>query len=91
MAEKDEQSAGIEYSGIAGSSKECQDAVVRLLQFDDRITRVRILSSPENMHCLLLTINTGDLVAIKSGFASGYGGEGPVLMKKLIRSINVGC
>ncbi len=25
----------------------------------------------------MLTINVGDLVAIKSGFASGYGGEGP--------------
>lgn len=69
--------AGIEYAGVAGSSLECQDAVVRLLQFGDRITQVRILTSPENTHCLLLTVGTGDLVAIKSGFASGYGGEGP--------------
>ncbi len=68
--------AGIEYVGLSGISKECQDAVLRLLQFGDRITNVRILSS-SNEHCLLLTINGGDRVAVKSGFASGYSGEGP--------------
>ncbi len=31
----------------------------------------------ENSHCLLLTDDTGDHIAIKSGFASGYGGTGP--------------
>jgi hypothetical protein len=73
---KGDRLAGIEYSGIAGASQECQNAVVRLLQFGDSITHARILSSNNN-HCLLLTINAGDLVAIKSGFTSGYGGEGP--------------
>lgn len=68
--------AGIEYVGVAGASKECQDAVLRFIQCRDRITLARILSSSRD-HCLLLTINVGDLVAVKSGFASGYGGEGP--------------
>lgn len=68
--------AGIEYSGVPGASHECQDAVMRLLQFGDSIVRARILSHSENGHCLLLTINVGDLVAIKSGFASEYLGEG---------------
>lgn len=67
--------AGIEYVGQPGISKDCQDAVVRLLQFGDRVTHVRILSS-SNDHCLLLRLNVGDLVAVKSGFASGYLGEG---------------
>jgi hypothetical protein len=67
--------AGIQYSGSAGFSLDCKNAVLRLLQFGDDITRVRILSSNHN-HCLLLTVNE-DLLAIKSGFASGYGGEGP--------------
>lgn len=67
--------AGIEYVGVPGVSVECQEAVMRLLQFRDRITLARILTS-NSTHCLLLTVN-GDSVAVKSGFASGYGGEGP--------------
>lgn len=68
--------AGIEYAGIGGSTQDCQDAVLRLIQFGTRIVRVVILSASSD-HCLLLTVNEGDLVAIKSGFASGYGGGGP--------------
>lgn len=71
-----DDSAMIEYAGVTGASKECQDAVIRLIQFGDRIIRARILTC-EREHCLLLTVNVGDLVAVKSGFASGYGGEGP--------------
>lgn len=68
--------AGIEYVGIAGISKDCQDAVLRFIQFGTRITDVRILSA-KSRHCLLLTREGGDQVAVKSGFATGYGGEGP--------------
>lgn len=70
------ESAGIEYVGIAGSSEDCQDAVLRFIQYGDRITHARILSY-SRVHCLLLTVNVGDLVGVKSGFASGYGGKGP--------------
>jgi hypothetical protein len=76
QAERSDKPAAIEYAGIAGISKDCQDAVLRFIQFGDRITHSRILSSSRD-HCLLLTINLGDVVAVKSGFASGYGGEGP--------------
>jgi hypothetical protein len=68
--------AGIEYVGLPGISEECQNAVLRLLQFGDKITHARILSSSGD-HCLLLTVHVGDIVAVKSGFASGYLGEGP--------------
>jgi len=68
--------AGIEYVGVSGISKECQDAVLRLLQYGDKITHARILSS-SSRHCLLLTVNGGDIIAVKSGFSSGYLGEGP--------------
>jgi hypothetical protein len=71
-----DQPAGIEYVGISGGSKDCQDAVLRFIQFGTRITHVRILSAKGN-HCLLLTRDGGDEVAVKSGFATGYGGEGP--------------
>ncbi|MGC2209985.1 MAG: TIGR02391 family protein [Candidatus Korobacteraceae bacterium] len=76
MAEAGIELAAIEYVGIAGISKECQDAVLRLIQFGERITRARVLSC-SNMHCFLLTYEVDRLVAVKSGFASGYGGEGP--------------
>jgi hypothetical protein len=66
----------LEYHGVAGGSHDCQDAVMRLLQFGDRIVRVCILT-PANHHGLLLTKEVGDRVAIPSGFASGYGGAGP--------------
>ena len=68
--------AGIEYVGLSGISHESMDGVLRLLQYGDQITHARILSNSGD-HCLLLTINAGDTVAVKSGFASGYLGEGP--------------
>jgi hypothetical protein len=73
--------AAIEYVGLSGISKECQDAVLRFVQFGNRITRAVVLSCSGNYeskrHCFLLTLEGTDLVAVKSGFASGYGGEGP--------------
>lgn len=73
---KSKAPARIQYVGLAGISNECQDAVLRFLQYRDEITRVRILSCGRN-HCLLLTLNVGDIVAVKSGFSSGYRGTGP--------------
>ncbi len=73
---KHESLATIEYHGIPGVTRECMEAVMRLIQFNDQINKADILTW-SNRHCLLLSINTGDLVAIKSGFTSGYGGEGP--------------
>ncbi len=48
---------------------------MRLLQYGDQITQVRILTCSDT-HCLLLSVGVGDVVAIKSGFGSGYQGEG---------------
>jgi Protein of unknown function (Hypoth_ymh) len=62
--------------GVAGASRECEDAVKRQLQFGDRIKHARILTCSRK-HSLLLTNEVGDVIAIKSGFSSGYGGEGP--------------
>jgi hypothetical protein len=68
--------AGIEYHGIAGSSHDCDAAVMRLVQGGAHLTRARILTCGRD-HALLLTTPIGDQIAIKSGFASGYGGAGP--------------
>lgn len=73
---RDRSLAGLEYHGIAGSSQDCQQAVMRLLQCGTPIVRARIISSATT-HCLLLTNAIGDQIAVKSGFASGYGGTGP--------------
>src|ERR1041384_2793130 len=49
---------------------------MRLLQYGDQITEARILSNDRD-HCFLLINNIGDATAVKSGFSSGYSGEGP--------------
>jgi hypothetical protein len=76
--------AAIEYHGIPGVTKECKNAVMRLIQFNDQITQAKILTW-SNEHCLLLTVNGVDLVAIKSGFASGYIGEGSMGLAYVLR------
>jgi Protein of unknown function (Hypoth_ymh) len=67
---------GIQYVGLPGATQDCLNGIMRLIQFGDEIKLARIVSVA-NEHGLLLTIGPGDLVAIKSGFATGYGGEGP--------------
>jgi Protein of unknown function (Hypoth_ymh) len=89
--------AGIEYVGLSGISKECQDAVLRLLQFGNKISHARILSSSRvsssgvsssGVHCLLLTVDSGDVIAVKSGFSSGYIGEGPRTFSNVLQVLN---
>jgi uncharacterized protein Ymh len=79
--------AGIEYCGVSGASHDCQNAVLRLLQFGDDLIRARIVSC-RGRHCLLLTFAYGDLLAIKSGFTSGYGGEGPRRFSLVLQLLN---
>jgi hypothetical protein len=55
-----------------------------LLQFGDHITKARIISSG-NTHCLLLTNDVGDVIAVKSGFSSGYGGTGPTCFSYVLK------
>jgi hypothetical protein len=68
--------AGIQYMGEPGISADCKNAVIRLIQFGDRLQHARVLTS-NAQHAFMLTTSIGDPIAIKSGFASGYGGEGP--------------
>lgn len=68
--------AGIQYAGEPGLTLSCQEAVLRLLQFGDKITHARILTC-NGGHGLLITTDRNETVGIKSGFASGYPGEGP--------------
>jgi len=70
-----EELAGIEYVGRDGITKPCQDAILRLLQFGDKIEKIRILSC-NSEHGFLITVSPNDFVAVKAGFGSGYKGEG---------------
>ena len=72
--------AGIEYHGVAGSTQDCLAALQRLLLSPAYLERALILTSRHRQqphHGLLLLTEVGDPIAIKSGFTSGYGGEGP--------------
>jgi hypothetical protein len=79
--------AGIEYGGIAGGSKDCQDFLEMLLQYGTQIQRARILTCG-NDHCILLTDEVGDPIAIKSGFASGYMGQGPRTLSYVLQLLD---
>jgi hypothetical protein len=67
---------GVQYMGLPGATRECVAAVMRLIHAREDIEAAQIISHA-NEHALILTVNGGDPVVIKSGFSSGYGGEGP--------------
>ncbi|MDP1530339.1 TIGR02391 family protein [Rhodoferax sp.] len=75
--------AGIQYLGSSGISQSCFCAVKRLLQFGDRIEHVKILTAEHN-HCLLLAVDSEGWMAVKSGFSSGYRGEGPTTFAEIL-------
>jgi hypothetical protein len=78
--------AGIAYAGVAGSSADCRTAVLQLLFYGHRIASAKILTH-DSSHCLLLRVGESDLVAIKSGFASGYSGEGPQSLSFVLQAL----
>jgi len=80
--------AGIQYIGLAGVSSSCKRAIVRLIQFGDEIHKASLLSCPgthSTTHCFLLRVNCDEIIAVKSGFASGYGGEGLGALSTILR------
>lgn len=76
--------AGIQYVGLPGISEACAEAIQRMLQYNDHIVSARVLTSDHD-HCLLLVVDEYDKVAVKSGFASGYGGEGPRALARVLQ------
>lgn len=74
--------AGIEYHGAGGTTRNCLEAIVRLIQFGSIIQKAYLLSNIDSesecgQHCYLIITELEDYIAVKSGFSSGYGGEGP--------------
>lgn len=72
--------AGIQYFGLAGMTGECLDGIKRLIHFGDKIHEAKLLTCKDKysiaVHAFILTINNDEIIGIKSGFASGYLGEG---------------
>lgn len=79
--------AGIEYMGVAGASADCADAVVALLQSGRALQEAKVLTD-DATHCLFLADDIGDLIAIKSGFSSGYLGEGPREFSRVLQLLS---
>lgn len=65
----------VEYHGTAGVTQHSLEAVQLLFMSDLRITAVRMLTF-EYRHSFLFTVAEHHYIAVKSGFASGYVGEG---------------
>jgi hypothetical protein len=75
-----ERLAAIEYHGTAGTTSTCLAAIIRLLHAGDNIIHAKLVSCSHKHgrdHGFILTVNHGEQIAIKSGFTSGYSGEGP--------------
>lgn len=66
----------IQFSGTSGITQSCVNAVLRYLQFGDSISKVSIVTNKQS-HALVLYTEHHEVIAIKSGFTSGYLGEGP--------------
>lgn len=76
--------AGIQYAGRPGMSDACVQAIQRMLQYNDEIDNAKLLTN-NHVHCLLLVVDEYDRVAVKSGFSSGYSGEGPKALARALQ------
>lgn len=68
--------AGLQYHGEAGATQTCLDAIVRIIQGGNWVTRASLLTF-ENRHGFYLQLSEHENIIIRPGFASGYPGEGP--------------
>ena len=84
----EEQFEGLQYVGAPGISQDCLDAILRFLQFGDAVTRACLLTA-DNCHCFLLHVNGRFWVAVKSGFRSGYSGEGPKTLSAVLKILDL--
>lgn len=73
----------METHGKDGITQSCLDAIVRLLSFGEKFEKAVLLSCVDSTeqhgtHAFLLFDCLEDIFCIRSGFTSGYSGEGPV-------------
>lgn len=75
-AKRDRVCRSVEYHGVPGITARCLDAIVRLIHYGETIERVFLLSC-DSRHGFLLELQYEQKVVVKTGFRSGYPGEGP--------------
>lgn len=68
--------AGIEYLGSDGTTRPCVEALHLFLMRAEPVVEAVLVTNGQK-HAFLLGMGTYRHVAIKSGFSSGYVGEGP--------------
>ena len=79
---------GLQYLGCEGDTESCKQAVMELIQYGREIHRVIILTH-KRAHGLLLEVEYGDLIVIRAGFTSGYGGQGPHSFSYVLRLLSL--
>lgn len=75
--------AGIQYAGEAGITQTCLAAIVHLLQCRMEIREARLLTAGCR-HAFILSLPLDAKLAVKTGFRSGYPGEGPLGLSRAV-------
>lgn len=75
--------AGIQYAGEPGVTQTCVEAIVRLIQCRTAIQEARLLTAGSR-HAIVLTLPLDTTLAVKTGFRSGYIGEGPAGLSRVV-------
>tara|TARA_R100000353_G_scaffold70088_1_gene53999 strand:+ start:416 stop:1279 length:864 start_codon:yes stop_codon:yes gene_type:complete len=94
MADNYGHLAAIQYLGEPGISQHCRKAVMDLVQGGHVLVEVKLLTCEAEYsasHCLLIRSNYEVLYAVKSGFASGYSGEGPRALSYVLELLSLVC
>ncbi|MDR6841023.1 TIGR02391 family protein [Pseudoxanthomonas sacheonensis] len=66
----------VQYHGHAGMTQSCLSAIVGVIQSGERIERAYILTAFER-HGFAIKLEVDGIIFVKTGFTSGYPGEGP--------------
>ncbi|WP_168407563.1 TIGR02391 family protein [Acinetobacter indicus] len=66
----------VEYLGYAGITLSCLQSLCKTLQTHSDLTTALLLTN-DQVHAFLLKDDSGTYYVIRSGFTSGYSGEGP--------------
>lgn len=68
--------AGIQYMGLNGITSSCLSAITCLINGGKHLKKAHLISH-NSKHAFLIITAHDEIIAIKSGFSSGYSGEGP--------------
>ena len=76
----DKKFVEVQYIGVSGRTNPCKRAIINFVHSGMPINEVKILtdnSGSSNKHAFLIISDCDNLIAVKSGFTSGYNGGGP--------------